>query len=64
MSYKRIFNREGEFIAERVDEGDKILIYSRFGEYLGEYIRSSNETYDKFGAYVGREDLLNTLIPC
>tara|TARA_B100000131_G_scaffold257295_2_gene252261 strand:+ start:567 stop:773 length:207 start_codon:yes stop_codon:yes gene_type:complete len=62
MRTKRIYDRHGEFIAERVDEGDKVTIYSREGMYLGEYIRSSDSTYDDAGYLIGIGDLLATLI--
>ena len=62
MRTKRIYDRHGEFIAERVDEGDKVTIYSREGMYLGEYIRSSDSTYDETGYLIGSGDLLTTLI--
>lgn len=62
MRTKRIYDRYGEFIAERVDEGDKVNIYSREGAYLGEYIRASDSTYDDTGFLIGSGDLLTTLI--
>ncbi len=62
MSSKRMYNREGKFIGERVNEGTKIILYSAYGRYLGEYIKNANKTYDENGALVGDEDLLNTLI--
>lgn len=62
MNSKRMYNREGKFIGERINEDVKITLYSAYGRYLGEYIKSANKTYDENGALVGDDDLLNTLI--
>ena len=39
MNSKRMYNREGKFIGERINEDVKITLYSAYGRYLGEYIK-------------------------
>jgi hypothetical protein len=62
MHIKSIYNRFGKFIAERVDEGPKIVIYAMDGSYIGEYVKEDDSTYDKYGAFVGNGDLTTALI--
>ena len=57
-----LFNRDGSLRAVIVQSGSKTEIHSASGQLLGVYNPATDETYDAYGHFVGRGDLLTTLI--
>lgn len=62
MYIKKLYGRNGEYLAERVDNGERVRLYASNGRYLGEYHKASDRTYDAGGSCVGFGDLLGVLI--
>ena len=62
MYIKKLYGRNGEYIAERVDNGERVRLYASNGRYLGEYHKGSDRTYDAGGSCVGFGDLLGILL--
>lgn len=53
-------DKYGVKIGEIRDEGNKQVLYNKYGERLGWYI--NGVTYDKYNAKIGEGNLLTTLL--
>ena len=62
MSIKKLYDGEGRYIGERIDQPDRVKLYGGDGRYLGEYMKKEDRTYDGSGRYVGSGDLLGSLL--
>ena len=59
---QELFHRDGSLRAVIVHSGSRTEIYSPQGQLLGVYNPQTDETYDAYGYFVGRGNLLTTLI--
>ena len=62
MYIKKLYGANGEYLAERVDSGERVRLYASNGRYLGEYYKGSDRTYDAGGLCIGFGDLLGILL--
>jgi hypothetical protein len=59
---QEIFGPNGQLRAVIYDYGSTREIYTPEGTLLGKYTKATNETHSASGSFIGRGDLLLTLI--
>ena len=62
MSVRKLYRGDGQYAAERVEDSNRVRLYASTGEYLGEYVKSMDKTFDQGGNLIGFGDLLSMLI--
>ena len=59
---KDLYDKQGSFIGSIRDEGEYLELCDANGFPLGRYDKTTDETLDAGGSYVGKGNLLTTLL--